>query len=211
MISETWADARSLWDICPLERDEGVTLDLHLSTAAYGGDRTLARQKGTNMPKAKYILIACLTMLQVALVVRFAVAAPMAHGRFIDVHDPGYQVPGTVLIFDATAVNDGDSTGWFRICVIKVGPPYHEYFPNPRDSVTDEKAVHCSRTTPTDPGATITFESNKFRMLSVPSETFWVLLTVQQQAPISVSEDGNDLINLSVDELREIVITNLYA
>ena len=126
-------------------------------------------------------------------------------------HDPEYQLPGALLVFDATAVNDGDSTGWFRICVIRVGPSYHEYFPNPLDQVTDEKAVHCSRTTLTDPGATITFESNKFRMLSVPNETFWVLLTVQQQAPISGSEDGSDLINLTVDELRQIVITNLYA
>ena len=151
-------------------------------------------------------------ILQMSLVVRFAVAAPMAKGSFTDVHDPGYSVPGGLLFFDATAVNDGDSTGWFRICVIRVGPSYHEYFPNPLDQVTSETAVHCSRTTPTDPGATITFESSKFRMLSVPSETFWVLLTVQQQAPISGSEDGSDLINLTVDELRVIVVTNLlYA
>jgi hypothetical protein len=163
------------------------------------------------MPKAKYVLIACLAILQVALVVRFAVAAPMAHGTFTDVHDPEYQVGGGILLFDATAINDGDATGWFRICVIKVGPSYHEYFPNPLDQVTSEEAVHCSRTTPIDPGATITFESMKFRMLSVPNETFWVLLTVQQQAPISSSEDGSDLINLNVDELRQIVITNPYA
>ena len=164
------------------------------------------------MPKAKYVLIACLMILQVALVVRFAVAAPMAHGRFTDVQDPGYTTPGALLVFDATAVNDGDSTGWFRICVIRVGPSYHEYFPNPLDQVTDETAVHCSRTTSIDPGATITFESSKFRMLSVANETFWVLLTVQQQAPISDSSsvDGSDFVNLTVDELRQIVIMNLY-
>jgi hypothetical protein len=152
-------------------------------------------------------------ILQMALVVRFAVAAPMAHGRFTDVQDPEYQVPGGILLFDATAVNDGDSTGWFRICVIRVGPSYHEYFPNPLDQVTDEKAVQCSGTTSIDPGATITFESFKFRMLSVPNETFWVLLTVQQKAPISISNsaDGSDFVNLTVDELRQIVITNLYA
>jgi len=160
---------------------------------------------------SKRILIGCLMMVQLALVVRFAVAAPMAHGRFNDVKAPEFSIPGTRLEFSATAVNDGDSAGWFRICVIRVGPPYHEYFPSESDQTTSEQAVHCSETLPTDPGEKMTFESIKFRMLSVPNATFWILLTVQQQAPIPSSEDGSDFINLNVDELREVVITNLYA
>ena len=57
----------------------------------------------------------------------------------------------------------------------------------------------------------MTFQANKFRMMSVPSETFWILLTVQQQAPIPTSDDGSDFINLNIDELREAVVTNFYA
>ena len=171
----------------------------------------VVRRKGSNVRNAKRILIACLVILQLALVVRFAVAAPMAHGRFNDVNAPEFSIPGYRLDFSATAINYGDSTGWFRICVIKVAPPYHQYFPSEWDEVRDERAVHCSATLPTDPGGTITFESKKFRMLSVPSETFWILLTVQQQAPIPNGGDESDIINLTVDELRQVVITNLYA
>jgi hypothetical protein len=163
------------------------------------------------MRKAKHILVACLAILQVVLAIRFAVAAPMARGSFTNVDDPGFAMPGGILVFSATAVNDGDSVGWFRICLIKVAPMP----PNANlrgDEVRDEQAVHCSTTLPRDPGETITFESNKFRMLSAPDETFWILLTVQQQAPIpGSSDDGSDLINLTVDDLRIIVVTNFYA
>jgi hypothetical protein len=162
------------------------------------------------MRKAKLILTVCLAVLQVALVVRSAVAVPMARGSFSSVNDPGFAFPGGKLVFSATAVNDGDSTGWFRICVIKVSPPYHEYFPSSLDQVYDEEAVHCSATSPLDAGQTMTFESNKFRMLSVPSETFWILLTVQQQAPILGGADGSELINLTIDDLRVVVVTNFY-
>jgi hypothetical protein len=134
----------------------------------------------------------------------------MAHGTFNGVDAPGFAVPGGRLVFSATAVNDGDSTGWFRICVIAF-PPLNEYFPSERNEVRDSRAVHCSKTLPTDPGGKMTFESNKFRMLSVPSETFWILLTVQQQAPLPNSEDGSDFTNLNIDELREVVVTNFYA
>jgi hypothetical protein len=168
-------------------------------------------RKGCNVRKSKSILIACLAILQLALVVQFAVAAPMAHGRFNGVNAPEFSIPGQRLDFSATAVNDGDSTGWFRICVIRVSPPLRKYFPSQFDQTYDEQAVHCSETLQIDPGAKTTFESYKFRMLSVPSVTFWVLLTVQQEAPIPTSEDGNDFINLTIDELREVVITNLYA
>ena len=165
------------------------------------------------MRKAKYIVMACLMVLQVAAAVRFAAAVPMAHGTW-DSSDPitapGFSVPGGLLQFSATAFNDGDATGWFRICVIRVGPSYHEYFPNPLDQVRSEEAVHCSQTLPTDPGQTMTFTSQKFRMMSVANETFWVLLTVQQQAPIA-NDDGSDLTNLTVDELTQVVVTNLYA
>lgn len=162
------------------------------------------------MRKAKYIVIACLMVLQVAVAVRFAAAVPMARGSFTDVTDPGFSVPGGILQFSATALNDGDATGWFRICVIRVGPSYHEYFPNPLDQVRSEEAVHCSTTMSLDPGQTMTFASNKFRMMSVPNETFWILLTVQQQAPI-VSDDGSDFTNLTVDELMPVVVTNFLA
>jgi len=211
MISGAQAEACFLWDICPVKKDEGVMVDLPLSTAPYGVDQAIACHKGTNMRRTKYLLIACLAVLQLALVVRFAAAAPMAHGRFNGVDAPEFAVPGGRLIFSATSVNDGDSTGWFRICVIRVAPSYHEYFPNPRDQVRQEQAVHCSQTLPTDPGQGMTFQSNKFRMMSVPNETFWILLTVQQQAPIPGSEDGSDFINLNIDELREAVVTNFYA
>jgi hypothetical protein len=167
-------------------------------------------RKGSNVRNSKSILIACLAVLQLALLVQLAVAAPMAHGRFNDVNAYEFSIPGQRLDFSATAVNDGDSTGWFRICVIRVGPNLTEYFPSEFNQVYDTKAVHCSETLQTDPGGTITFESMKFLMLSVPSVTFWILLTVQQQAPIPSSEEGSDCINLTVDELREVVISNLY-
>jgi hypothetical protein len=186
-------------------------LDLHLSTAPYGVDQTLTCCKESNMRKSKYILIACLAVIQVTLVFRFAAAAPMAHGVFNGVDAPEWSVPGGRLVFSATALNDGDSTGWFRICFIRFGPSYHEYFPNPLDQVREEWAVHCSKTLPTDPGQRMTFQSNKFRMMSVPNETFWILLTVQQQAPIPGSEDGTDFTNLTIDELRVQVVTNLYG
>jgi len=163
------------------------------------------------MRNPKCILIACLMVLQLALVVRFAVAAPMAHGRFNDVIAPEFSIPGQRLDFSATAVNDGDSTGWFRICVIRVYPPRTKYFPSQFDQTYDEQAIHCSETLQRDPAGKITFESQKFLMLSVPSVTFWILLAVQQQAPIPNSEDGSDFTNLTIDELREVVITNLYA
>lgn len=162
------------------------------------------------MRNVRCTLIACLAILQLALVVRFAVAAPMAHGSFNGVNAPVSAGPGWELDFSATAVNDGDSTGWFRICVIRVGPPLMIYYPLRNDESRDSQAIHCSKTLPTDPGAQMTFESNKFRMLSVPNVTFWVLLTVQQQAPVPNS-DGTDFTNLTIDELREVVITNLYA
>lgn len=146
-------------------------------------------------------------VLQVALAVRFAAAVPMAHGTFNGVDAPEYAGPGAILQFSATALNDGDATGWFRICVIKVGPSYHQYFPNPLDQVREDIAVHCSKTLPTDPGQRMTFDSYKWRMLSVPNETFWILLTVQQQKPIG---DESDLINVNVDELRVVVVTNVY-
>jgi len=186
-------------------------LDLLLSTTPYGVDsRALACHKGLNMRKTKYILIASLAVLQLALVVRFAAAAPIAHGVFNGVNAPEFAIPGGKLVFWATALNDGDSTGWFRICVIRVGPSFHEYFPNPLDEVREEKAVHCSQTLPTDPGQTMTFQSDKFRMMSVPNETFWILLTVQQQAPLPGSEAESDFTNLNIDELREAVVTNFY-
>jgi hypothetical protein len=135
----------------------------------------------------------------------------MAHGTFISVTDPEFSIPGTRLNFSATAINDGDATGWFRICVIKVDPAITKYYDlSGFDEVRDQEAVHCSATLPTAPGAQITFDSYKFLMLSVPSMTFWILLTVQQQAPIPNS-DGSDIINLTIDELREVVLTNLYA
>jgi len=169
------------------------------------------RKKGCDVRNSRRVLIACLAVLQLALVVRSAVAAPMAHGRFNDVTVPEFSIPGQRLDFSATAVNDGDSTGWFRICVIRVGPPLTEYFPSEFNQAYAEEAVHCSETSQIDPGAKYTFESQKFRMLSVPSVTFWILLAVQQQAPIATSEDGTDFTNLTIDELREVVITNLYA
>jgi hypothetical protein len=188
-----------------------MPLDLLLSTAPYGGGQGLPCGKRLNMRKAKYVVVACLMVLQVAVAVRFAAAVPMAHGTWdSDVTAPEFSVPGGLLDFSATALNDGGATGWFRICVVKVGPPYHEYFPNPLDQVTSERAVHCSKTVPTDPGQTMTFDSQKFRMMSVANETFWVLLTVQQQAPI-MSDDGSDLTNLTVDELTQVVVTNLFA
>jgi len=171
----------------------------------------LVGRKGCSVRNSKRILIACLAILQLALVIESAVAAPMAHGRFNDVNAPEFSIPGQRLDFFATAVNDGDSTGWFRICVIRVYPPRTTYFPSEFDQTYDEQAVHCSETSQVDPGAKYTFESLKFRMLSVPSVTFWVLLAVQQQAPIPTSEDASDFTNLTVDELREVVITNLYA
>jgi hypothetical protein len=143
-------------------------------------------------------------------VIQFAVAAPIAHGRFNDVNAPEFSIPGQRLDFSATAVNDGDSTGWFRICVIRVEPNRARYFSWEFDDTYDERAVHCSETSQVDPGGKVTFESQKFRMMSVPSITFWILLTVEQQAPIPINEDGDDYINLTVDELREVVITNLY-
>jgi hypothetical protein len=158
----------------------------------------------------KCILIACLAILQLASVVRFAAAVPIAHGRFTSLNDPEFSIPGARLDFSATAVNDGDATGWFRICVIKVDPALTKYYRVGFDETRDQEAIHCSATLPKDPGETITFESNKFRMLSVPSMTFWILLTVQQQAPISNS-DGSDITNLSIDDLRDLVLMNLYA
>jgi len=50
----------------------------------------------------------------------------------------------------------------------------------------------------------------KFLMMSVPNMTFWILLTVQQQAPIPNS-DGSDITNLTIDDLTTVVLTNLYA
>ena len=209
VISKAQGKACALLDMCPDKRDEDLMLEPHLSTETYDADQRLPYEKGSNMRKAKHILIACLAILQVLIATRFAVAVPMARGGFTSVDDPGFAMPGGILVFSATAVNDGDSTGWFRICVIKVSPlPPNA---NLRDEVRDEQAVHCSVTLPIDPGGSITFESNKFRMLSVPNETFWILLTVQQQAPIPGSEDGSDLINLTVDDLRVIVVTNFYA
>ena len=181
--------------------------DLHLSSAPYDEDDSMKCQKGSNVKNRKFVLIATLAVLQVALALQFAVAAPMAHGSFNGVQGPGFSVPGGKLTFSATAVNNGDSTGWFRICVIHVGPD--NYFPNPLNEVSDITAVHCSKTLPTEPGERMTFTSDKFRMRSVPSETFWILLTVQQQAPILGGED--DIINLSVDDLRTEIVTNLYA
>jgi hypothetical protein len=143
--------------------------------------------------------------------VQLAVAAPIAHGRFNGLNAPEFSIPGQRLDFSATAVNDGESTGWFRICVIRVYPPLTKYFPSEFNQAYAEEAVHCSETSQIDPGAKYTFDSQKFRMLSVPSVTFWVLLAVQQQSPISTSDDGSDFINLTLDELREVVITNLYA
>lgn len=171
----------------------------------------MACQKGLNMRKTKFVLIASLTVLQMALALQFAVAAPMAHGSFNGVTGPGYALPSGKLTFIATAVNDGDSTGWFRICVIHLGPNTNDYFPNPRDEVSDEVGVHCSKTLQTEPGERMTFTSDKFRMRSVPSETFWILLAVQQQSPILGGEDGTDIINLSVDDLRAEIVINLYA
>lgn len=169
-------------------------------------------KKGSNVRNSKRILIACLFVLQLAMLVRFAFAEPMAHGRFNDVIAPEFSVPGNRLDFSATAVNYGDSAGWFRICVIRTGPNRATYFHwEEFDQTYDEQAIHCSKTWQVDPGDKVTFESQKFRMLSVPSVTFWILLTVQQQAPILGSEDGSDLINLSVDDLRDVVVTNLYA
>lgn len=167
-------------------------------------------RKGSNVRNLKCILIACLAVLQLALVVQSAVAASMAHGRFNGLNAPEFSIPGQRLDFSATAVNDGDSAGWFRICVIKVYPPLTKYFPSEFNQAYDDQAVHCSEVSQIDPGGTITFESYKFRMLSVPSVTFWILLAVQQQAPIPNNEDGSDFINLTIDELREVVITNLY-
>jgi len=167
-------------------------------------------KKGSNVRNKKSILIACLAILQLALAVRFAAAAPMAHGTFISVTDPEFSLPGTRLHFSATAVNDGDATGWFRICVIKVSPALTEYYKVGPDETRDQEAVHCSATLPTDPGAQITFDSMKFLMMSVPNMTFWILLTVQQQAPI-LNSDGSDITNLTIDELRIVVLTNLYA
>ena len=162
------------------------------------------------MRNTKWVLIACLAILQLASVVRFAAAVPMAHGRFTSFNDPEFSIPGARLDFSATAVNDGDATGWFRICVIKVDPALTKYYRVGFDETRDQEAIHCSATLPTVPGGTITFESNKFRMLSVPSMTFWILLAVQQQAPIS-SGDGSDITNLTIDELQNVVLTNLYA
>jgi hypothetical protein len=134
----------------------------------------------------------------------------MAHGRFNGLTAPEFSIPGQRLDFSATAVNDGDTTGWFRICVVRVAPSLRDYYPSEFNQATDEMAVHCSETSEIDAGGRVTFDSYKFRMLSVPSVTFWILLIVQQQAPIPSSEDGNDFINLTIDELREVVITNLY-
>jgi hypothetical protein len=185
--------------------------ELHLSTAPYDEVEPMACQKGLNMRKTKFVLIASLTVLQMALALQFAVAAPMAHGSFNGVQGPGYALPSGKLTFIATALNDGDSTGWFRICVIHLGPNTNDYFPNPRDEVSDEVGVHCSKTVQTEPGERMTFTSDKFRMRSVPSETFWILLAVQQQSPILGGEDGTDIINLSVDDLRTEIVINLYA
>ena len=173
--------------------------------------REIRAKKGSNVRNSKRILIACLFVLQLAMLVRFAFAEPMAHGRFNHVWAPEFSIPGQRLDFSATALNDGDSTGWFRICVIRTEPNRATYFHWEFDQTYEERAVHCSKTSQVDPGDTVTFESQKFRMLSVPNVTFWILLTVQQQAPILGSEDGSDLINLNVDELREVIVTNLYA
>jgi len=163
------------------------------------------------MRKAKQILITCLVLMQAALLLRSAFAVPMARGGFTKIDDPGYATPGAILRFSATAVNDGDATGWFRICVVRVAPSYHSYFPSQVDQVYDEKAVHCSKTLQLDPGETITHESSKWRMMSVPSETFWILLTVQQNAPIVDGSDDSDIINMAVDDLSVAVVTNVYS
>jgi hypothetical protein len=135
----------------------------------------------------------------------------MAHGTFNGVTAPEFSIPGQRLDFSATAVNDGDSTGWFRICVIRVAPSLIDYYPSEFNQGKDEMAVHCSEDSEVDPGGRVTFDSYKFRMLSVPSVTFWVLLVVQQESPIPSSEDELDFINLTIDELRVVVTTNLFA
>jgi hypothetical protein len=135
----------------------------------------------------------------------------MAHGRFNGLTAPEFSIPGQRLDFSATAVNDGDSTGWFRICVIRVAPSLIDYYPSEFNQGKDEMAVHCSEDSEVDPGGRVTFDSYKFRMLSVPSVTFWVLLVVQQESPIPSSEDELDFINLTIDELRVVVTTNLFA
>jgi len=160
------------------------------------------------MRYAKRLLIATLLIVQTLSLLHFAAAASMARGRFNDVHAPEFSAPGNRIFMSATAVNDGDSGGWFRICFIRVGPLISEYFPSHWTQVRDEQAVHCSETLPTAAGTTYTFESNKFLMQSVPSVTFWVLLTVQQEQPIAVG--GDDAINMTVDDLRVVVVTNLF-
>jgi len=167
----------------------------------------LLRKKESRVRNSRAILISCLVALQLALLVRCAFAVPMARGSLTDVNIPEYAIPGTRLAFSATAVNDGDSTGWFRICFVHVSPPLSAFYPS-LDQTRESEAVHCSMTIPLDPGQTITFQSAKFRMQSVPNTTFWALLTVQQHEPISNSDDGSDLINLTVDDLRVVVITN---
>ena len=161
------------------------------------------------MRKAKPILIATLAVLQALCVLQFAFAVPMAHGRFNDVSAPSFAVPGGKIIVAATAVNDGDSAGWFRICVVRVDPPLWKYFPGGHWA-WKEVAVHCSETQQVAAGEQLTFRSTIFRMLSVPAVTYYVVLAVQQDEPIPVGEEGNVFINLTVDELRVVVVTNLY-
>lgn len=168
------------------------------------------------MRNAKLVLIVTLAVLQVALAAHLAVAAPVAHGRFNEVTvngatDPEYAAGGQRLSFSATAVNDGDSTGWFTICVVRVDPPLTSIWPSKFNQVYKEYAVNCNEVVPTDPGGKFTFVSNKWLMLSVPvgtSVTFWVMLFVQQQEPIPTSDDGSDYINLTIDELRVVVLTS---
>jgi len=161
------------------------------------------------MRRAKPILIATLAVLQALCVLQFAFAVPMAHGRFNDVSAPSFSVPGGKIIVAATAVNDGDSAGWFRVCVIRVDPPLWKYFPEGHWA-WKEWAVQCSETQQVAAAEEFTFRSTVILMLSVPAVTWWVVLTVQQDELIPVGEEGNVFINVNVDEVRVVVVTNLY-
>ena len=87
-------------------------------------------------------------------------------------------------------------------------------YSNPRNQEYKEYAINCDETVPTDPGGKVTYVetgNSMPLMLSVPvgtTVTFWVVLYVEQQEPIPISADGSDYINLTIDELRVIVLTS---
>jgi hypothetical protein len=130
----------------------------------------------------------------------------MAHGRFNGISAPPFLSPGQKIEITATAVNDGDAKGYFRICVMKVAPLLGDYYPE-YGGLIREWAIHCSRTSTLLAGETYTFESNKLLMQTLPNATLWIVLVVQQQ-DIIVGAGEDDILNMSIDEITEVTIVN---